>query len=253
MKSFEADFYSNKKLLVIPQEPDAFAKLQSIDRKTRYDCGAKYGIVSGSDWQMNTIANECLENLIQFLALGMQTSATTAINFYDLFFVKATNRISEKADKEGNINIVFQPGPRAIELISLPEPLKIETQVKAKDEFMFPDPEGADRDIQETFRRIDQAARYQLAKKYRLMMLDDMDYAAIAVLDQFVLNLFTYMLYELGQDPKLTMSSINFNDNVEFHALREGDDKIMLTMRPGMNAKLLIKADNATEEIGGDD
>lgn len=253
MKNFETDFYSNKKLLVIPQEPDAFARLQSIDRKTRYDCGAKYGIVTGGDWQMNTVANECLETIIQSLALEMTTQGHAAINFYDLFFVKATNRVSEKADKEGNINIVFQPGPRAIELISMAEIPKIENQIKASDEFMFPDPEGANKGIQETFKRIDSSARYQLAKKYRMMMMDGMEYAAIAVLDQFFLNLFTYMLYELGQDPKLTMSSVNFNDNIEFHALRQDEDKIMLTMRPGMNAKLLIKSDSATEEIGGDD
>jgi len=249
VSTFDVDFYSNQKLLVIPQDPQANQKLLGVDRKTMYDVGSKYGIISGKDWQMNTVANEALETILESISTGMIVDGDgVAFNFYNLFFIKATNRRVESADKEGNINIVFQPGPRAIELISLTEPPKITEQYKPEALFGFPD----DKDRNEQYLKIDRLARYSLAKKYRYMIPDDYLFASFAVLDQFFLNIFEYLLHELGQNPEQMIASINFNDNVEIHALRK-DDLVTFSMRPGMNAKLIIKSDGSTEEDGLDE
>lgn len=256
MSAFDVDFYSNQKLLVIPQDPVDNQRLLVIDRKTKYDVGSKYGIVSGKDWQMNTVANEALESILQAIATGMTVEGNgIGFNFYNLFFIKATNRRVESADKEGNINVVFEPGPRATELITLTEPPKIEQQYRPEMLFGFTD----DPDRHEQYLKIDRLARYSLAKKYRYMIPDDLVFASFAVLDQFFLNMFEYLLHDLGQNPEQMLSSVNFNDNVEVHAMRKKqsddgtDDLVSFSMRPGMNAKLIVKSDSSTEEDGSDD
>jgi hypothetical protein len=46
---------------------------------------------------------------------------------------------------------------------------------------------------------------------------------------------------------------INFNDIIEFHAIRKGEG-IDVKLRPGMGAKLIIKSDESTEaDDDGDD
>ena len=253
MSNFNVDFYSNQKLMVIPQDPDMVEKLLSIDRKTREDVGAKFGIMSNMDWQMNTVANVAFEAILQSLAINCQVEggAIAAFNFYNCFFVRTSYRKREDADKEGNINVLFSPGPRATELISrtekepLGEPHAPEEIYGWKNQDM-PNAE----DIDEIYRKIDRAARYTLSQKYRFVFPDDMYFASFAVLDTFFMNLFEYMLYELGHDEGLTSSEVNFNDNVEFHAIRKKEG-VVFTMRPGMNAKLIIKSDETTEDERG--
>lgn len=254
MKSyFDIDQYSNQRLLVIPQEPEAHAKLQSIDRKTRHDVQVMYGIISESDWQMNTIANTAMETLIELLHTQLQLDAgmsgangpIAACNFYDTFFIKATNRITEEADKEGNINIEFQAGPRAIALISQKERPPLPPKVSPIERYGMESELPA---LHELFDRVDRTTRYALSKKYRFVMADNLKFGTLAVLDQFMLNLFEYLLFELGQDQDKAIATVNFNENVEIHALRNTEDgTIQLKMRPGMNAKLLIKNDGVTE------
>ena len=42
-----------------------------------------------------------------------------------------------------------------------------------------------------------------------------------------------------------------FNDNIEIHGMMK-DGTVSIIMRPGMNAKLLIKCDELTEHTMGD-
>lgn len=247
MAFFDVDYYSTQKLLVIPQEPAAHEALQSIDRKTRFDVNDKYGILSSADWQMNTVANCTFETILESLAAAMKGTGVTeaAFNSYNLFFVKATLRRNEDADKEGNINVLFQPGPRANELITMEEPPSNgEGHRKPIEIFSIED----DKHKHDMYQRIDRMARYSLSKKYRFLMADEMSFGAFAVLDQFMFNLFQYLLYDLGHNPEKTLSSINFNDNVEVHAMRSTtDNMVQFSMRPGMNAKLIIKSDVTAE------
>ena len=46
--------------------------------------------------------------------------------------------------------------------------------------------------------------------------------------------------------------SINFNDLIEFHAIRKADC-VDIKLRPGMGAKLIIKSDESTEADDGYD
>lgn len=253
MSYINLDYYSNRKLMVIPQEPDMMEKLLSIDRKTRADVGAKFGIMCNMDWQMNTFANATFEAILQNMALECQVEggAQAAFNFYNCFFAKTSYRKQEDADKEGNINIVFGPGPRATALISATEkePLGDPQPPEAVYGWKHLDMPNAE-EIDEYYRKIDRNARFNISKKYGFVLPDDMYFGAFAVLDTFFMNLYEYMLYELGQDEKLVLSTVNFNDNVEFHAIRKPEGVVFM-LRPGMNAKLIIKSDETTEDERG--
>lgn len=245
MAYFDTDFYSRQKLLVIPQDPTTFEKLQSIDKKTRYDVGAKFGIVCDADWKMNTVANCTLESIIESLAFEYHGGSAyiSAINFYEVFYAKTTLRRTEKADKEGNINIVFAPGERAVRLIGATERPSIGDPITPEDFFSFPN----DAEKNEYYEKIDRRARYSASKKYQFIIPDNLKFGAFAILDTFIMNLYEYMLYELGQDQDTVLTSVNFNDNIEFHAIRKPEG-VVFTMRPGMNAKLIIKSDDVTED-----
>lgn len=250
MSYINPDFYSNKKLMVIPQDPDDLEKLKAIDQKTRYDV-ARFGIICDREWQMNTVANVAFECILQRMAVDCQVEGgrQTAFNFYNCFYAKTSYRRQEEADKEGNLNVVFSPGTRAVKLISA-ETTPPEVGEATTAEAIYNWKMQGD-EIDEFYRGIDRLARFTLSKKYQIVFSDDLSYATFAILDTFFMNLFQWMLYDLGQNPNNITSDVNFNDNVEFHAIRK-EDGIVFTMRPGMNAKLIIKSDETTEDEKGD-
>ena len=45
---------------------------------------------------------------------------------------------------------------------------------------------------------------------------------------------------------------INFNDLIEFHAIRKKENSVEIRLRPGMGAKLIIKSDESTESDDDD-
>ena len=69
-------------------------------------------------------------------------------------------------------------------------------------------------------------------------------------------NIFMELMYRVANNPEKDTSdevieSVNFNDLIEIHAILK-DDKVSISMRPGVNAKLLIKCDELTEHTMGD-
>lgn len=250
MPYYDHDFLSTRKLMVIPQDPESHEKLLNVDRKTANEISSKYQIGGMRDWMANTIANTTLETILDKIALaakkivGGEDNEIPAFNFYDLFFVKITNRVSEDADKEGNLMVVFMPGPKAYELISATESPELGDVVHPRDDFGFPE----DKAKHEAYQQVDRMARFILANKYRQTLSDGLEFSALAITYRFFLNIFEYLLYELGQDPDKSLASINFNDNVEIHAMRANETDVKFSMRPGMNAKLLIKSDDSTEQ-----
>jgi len=238
-----------------PQDPATRDFLYSIDRQTKIDVAEKFGINIDFDWYCNTIANNVIESIIKALAADMQAEMAprASLNFYDLFTAQVTTKRNTKAEKEGNINISFQAGPVAEELISetkRKDQVPVE-QVKALDYFHIEDPEADQHDVDlmnQAYLAVDQQARYALSQNYGIVLGKGAEMVAFAICYTFIKNIFSGLLLQLGEHPDQTLATVNFNDNIEFHALIK-DGGVILSMRPGMNAKLLIKSDAMTEAV----
>lgn len=246
-----------RKQAIIPQEPDTCNFLYDVDCETKRDVEVWFGSLINYDWHCNTIANCTVEAIIKALNVDMaQSGARSAwFNFYDMFFIKVTNKINEKAEKEGNINVAFEPGPTAIKLIDT-NVSKVDEVIERMDCAKFFLIENPDEDPEvltaqnEKYSAIDRQARYVLSNNYAITIPESNKYMAFGVTYLFIRNIFRKLLAEIAEHPEMSLVSVNFNDNIEFHAARSEDDesKIILAMRPGLNAKLLIKSDEMTED-----
>lgn len=241
------DFGAASRHFIVPQDPETREALYAIDNKTRKDVGERFNFIADTDWHCNTIAEVTLEAIICDLAGKVASDDVDALglNFFNLFNVFVTIKVNENAEKEGNINIMFEPGSAAIALID-EDMADNEKELERVDpaQFFYVDD---NKDLNERFARIERTARYIVDSKYEILLPDKLAYVVFGILYTFVENIFKYLLYKLGSDPEAKIASVNFNDLAEFHATRKKDG-IVLTIRPGMSAKLLIKSDELTED-----
>jgi len=246
----------NERLYIIPQDEETRLSILNIDRKTKEDVRNIYKIFTEHDWQNNTTANVLIETLIKSLAYEITSDQQNGpLNFFDLFTVSITVKRNEDAEKEGNINISFKPGKEAQRIIeTYDKDIAEDSGVKPRLELLlYPDPTtgkfvkndyfDSQKEIERLF-KIEKATRLDLSDKYTIN-IPDKSAATITIAYVFIKNIFKYLIEKLKLTNKPS-ASVNFNDNIEFHALMKGDE-ILLTMRPGMNAKLLIKSDETTE------
>lgn len=244
------------KFFVIPQDPADRAFLEAVDNRTRANVASRYRLLVDYAWQCNTIANVLLETIIEQLAMLLKQENRDGIGiaFYDLLNSIVSIKHNDKAEKEGNINIYFEPGTRVTELIKNgPDESEPENPVSPYEHFKPDDAVEA-----EFIRNLDYHTKYVLSVKHNIMFPDHLKLPAIAIGYTFLENIFIELLYRLSNKPDSDdgsgekIVSVNFNDLVEFHAVLK-DGAATINMRPGMNSKLLIKCDELTEHTLGDD
>lgn len=244
MATNKMEYQLNDRLYIIPQDPENRISLLNVDRHTKEDVRLSHRVFIDHDWQANTIANAYIEMIIQALGMDVKNTgnANAAWNFYDYMTAHVTVKRNEDAEKEGNINIAFEIGPKVEEIITddtLPEN-RAYTLITPEAAFSFPTNPAKNA----AYLKIDKVARMSLNEKYSIVIADDWIVTAVAV--NFFANIIRELLYEVANSGKKA-ASINFNDNIECHAVLKGDDKVSIMLRPGMNAKLLIKSDETTE------
>jgi hypothetical protein len=230
-------------LYIMPQDQETRTDILNTDLNTKEDVRRLYRWHIMQNWQCNTIANALIENMVRTMSLELKNTRNrnTKFNFYDLIEAQVSVKQDEDAEKEGNINISFHPGSRVDALIS--DNIKREDRefAYANPAIKFSVPENEDRS--KAMNLLDRVTRRELSEKYGIVLPNE--WGAIAIADTFVENLFREIILKnvLSKKPSV---SINFNDNIELHAITK-DDKLSIFMRPGMNAKLLIKSDEITE------
>lgn len=238
------------KLFTIPQDPRDKEILLAVDRKTRLDVEEKYNIIVDYDWQCNTICNCMLENIIKYLAYLMKQNCRNGvgIDFYEVIRCIVSVKTNEKAEKEGNINIVFEPGSRVENLIS-DGPSGLDKDTYNISDFMGETPED-----QSLYATLDDRCKYDLTMYNGIIFPSHVKFFTSAITCTFIENLYRELLYRISNnndDVDEKLESVNYNDLIEVHALMK-DEKVSIRMRPGVNAKLLIKCDELTEHTMGD-
>ena len=252
-----SDIYG--KFFVIPQSPQDKEVLESVDNRTRAAINKRYSILVDYLWQCNTIANCLVETIVEQLAMLLKTDPNATdgvgITFYDLLNSIVSIKQNDKAEKEGNINIFFEPGSKVTSLIENGPDEDPETPVSPVSVFWTDDPKE-----NEFIKNLDYHTRYVLGMKHTIMFPDHLQLPVVAIGYTFLEMIFVELLYRLSMmsandtedDPQEHIVSVNFNDLIEFHGVMK-DGGVIFNMRPGLNAKLLIKCDEVTEHTLGDD
>lgn len=243
------------KLFVIPQDPGDREFLLSVDRRARAEINRIYGILIDYDWQANTIANGVVETLITDLAFMLKNGASggIGIEFYDIIKAIVSIKTNEKAEKEGNINIYFEPGSKVSSLIENGPDTTTEyvDKIDPAKRFLTGNPDDDD-----LYKNLEYHTRYNLSSVNGITIPDHLKFSIFAIGYTFLECLYTEILYRLAnmdaEDGEEKLVSVNFNDNIEIHGIMK-NGTVNITMRPGMNAKLLIKCDEVTEHTMGDD
>lgn len=250
----DSDPFNQRKIAYIPQDPRTNAFLKAVDAQTKSDVFEQFDISITYDWYATTQTTVIIDSIISALSTTMKSEGArnVAMNFYNLFFVEVNTKTNIRAEKEGNINIAFEAGPVAEDLITT-EAKKGDTPVEPVDPkqfFMIEDPDMSEDALamaNKMYYEIDRLARYNLSTNYGITISDGKAMTPTAVAYCYIQNIFRGLLFELGADAEKTLASVNFNDKIEFHAMRK-DGGILFAMRPGLQAKLLIKSDEHTED-----
>lgn len=244
------EYVLNDRLYVIPQDPENRISILNVDRKTKEALRLKHRIYVEHDWQCNTIANAYIESIIRALGLDIKNTgnANASWNFYNLFTARATIKRNEDAEKEGNINIAFDTEKGIEDIITDTTPIEERkyNYITPEAAYSFPNNNA----MTEAYKKIDTASRMELHNKYSISIPNDWVVTATGVV--FFENIIRELLFMVANSSKQT-ASINFNDNIECHAIIKNEKNVLITLRPGMNAKLLIKSDETTELDGDDD
>lgn len=241
------------KLFMIPQDPSDREFLLAVDRRARFEINRIYGILIDYDWQANTIANAVVETIIKNLAFMLRSGASKGIGieFYDIIRAIVSIKTNEKAEKEGNINIYFEPGSKINSIIENgPDTREYTEKISPAERFVTGIPEE-----DELYRNLEYHTRFNLSSINGVMIPDHLKFSVFAIGYTFLECIYLEILYRLAnmdaEEGAEKLVSVNFNDNIEIHGVMKGDT-VNIIMRPGMNAKLLIKCDELTEHTMGE-
>ena len=249
------------KFFIIPQVPSDREILKAVDMKTAADAADVVHLIFEWNWLTTTVATVGIETLIEMLASKLKNGEGgdgLTLDFFELLEEKVSIKNDKKAEKEGNINISFTIGDRIEKLIKDgPDNFPMPTPGNCVQFFMTGDPEE-----DAGTREFNHKLSYNLSSGHSISFSyededghsQEVEFGAIVITYLYLKNLFEHMLYKLAQIPEEEDQhvSVNFNDLIEIH-MTLNDGKVETMLRPGMNAKLLIKCDAVTEHTMGDE
>lgn len=242
------------KLFEIPQAESDYEFLRAVDSKTMAELNNKYGILMDYPWQANTIAKGLISTLITDLAFRLRSGGGSGIGieFYDIIRIITSIKTNDKAEKEGNINIIFEPGSKVDELIKHgPSQERYDTKIIPAQQFRT-----GNADDDKFYSDLEFHTRYNLSSTNGILLGDKHQFMVFAIGYTFLESLYLEILYRLSnmdvEEGEEKIVSVNFNDIFEIHGV-EKNGEVNINMRPGVDAKLLIKCDEITEHTMGDD
>lgn len=229
--------------LIVPSDPDQLAVTEMVDKATWKNLLTEYKLRINTAY-LTTFACAYMEALIVLMRRIMTDTKSTenSIDFLDLFTIYANNRESDTAEKDGNINISFVPGVTVIEGI-------MERDYAPK---VHPD--------------MWKGSIIMEAQKIAARILSEKHKAVTDSLNTWTIVAYVYfehlfrtlkLMAKEAHDRGESSVSFNFLEMVEFHCNLEvtpnpenpelQSEKYVIKMRPGFQAKLLIKNDDSTE------
>lgn len=229
--------------LITPTDVAQRTIVERIEKASRNELMSVYKIRLNSGY-MTTIACVYMEAIVKILVqLMRETKGDAAINFLDLFTVSSNNRENEDADKDGNININFIPGPVAESIMDRDYAPEIADETKWENIPII-------KLCQNECARI-------LQTKHKMTTSKVSNWTKIAYVYMVYLYKTLKLMARVALENGKMSVMINFLEIMEFHANIERipnpenpdivKEKITVRIRPGFEAKLLIKDDGVTE------
>ena len=236
--------------LITPRDPVQKAVTEEIERAAARNLLQNYKIrLNGS--YLTTFACVYLEAIIRMLRkITRDTNVTdTGIDFVGLFRVESNNRSSEEGDKDGNINIVFTPGPLVTGIMERDYAPELSPDV-VKDEA-------------NVLSAVQNLCAQILSEKHKTVVDDRRRLTIIAyVYFQYMFRQLKLMAKGAEENGTGSAVSLNFLEMIEVHCNIEHETNpdnpdlvstsYVIKIRPGFQSKLLIKNDDVTEfRVGG--
>lgn len=234
--------------LITPTDAAQRAIVERIEKASRNELIGTYKIRLNSGY-MTTIACVYMEAIVKILVQMLrETKGDASINFLDLFVVASNNRENEDADKDGNININFTPGPTVESIMERDYAPEMSNEEIWKGTII------------ETIER--ECGRI-LQLKHKMTSTKASNWTKIAyVYMVYLFKTIKLMARVASENGKMSVM-INFLEIMEFHCNIEHEanpenpdivrEKFTVRIRPGFEAKLLIKDDGVTESDDSDE
>ena len=227
--------------LIVPSDPVQFEITDKIEKASRTKLISDYKIRLNSGL-MTTIACVYVESIIRVLVkLMRENHGEASINFLDLMTVSSSNRENDDADKDGNINIVFTPGKTVADIME-------RDYAPVVDQEMW---EGTIIDV------IEKACAKILATKHKMTANNACNWTKISYVYLEYLFRTLKLMAKVAAENGNKAVMINFLEMFEAHCTVDTitnpdnpdlvSEKYTVKIRPGFEAKLLIKDDNVTE------
>lgn len=227
--------------LITPSDPAQRAVTEKIEQVCRNKLISEYKIRMNPGYT-TTIACVYTEALIKILArLMRENQGDASINFLDVFSITADNRNNDDADKDGNINVKFTAG-------------KVVDEILERDFCPTITPEmwkGTIIDL------VEKECGSILQTKHKMLSSNIRNYSIISFVYMEYLFRTLKLMANVAHENGTSSASINFLEMFEAHAVLEVEvneenpdivhEKYTIKLRPGFQAKLLIKDDGMTE------
>lgn len=228
--------------LIAPADPAQRAITEKIEKAMRNELIGSLKIKLNPTYA-TTITCVYLEALVRTLVkLMRENKGEAAINFLDLFTISSNNRENEDADKDGNINVKFTPGKTCLSIMERDyyAPM-VDAQIW----------KGSIVEV------VEKECASILQRKHKLNGNDNANWTRIAYLYLVYLFKTLKLLVKVSYENGNMSAMINFLEMFEAHATMDQipnpenpdivREEIVLKIRPGFQAKLLIKDDGVTE------
>lgn len=233
--------------LIIPSDPTQRVVTEKIEYASRQKIISDYKIKLNPGY-MTTVACVYTEALIKALIEIMRENRGSGfINFLDMFTITSTNRENDDADKDGNINIRFIPG-------------SVCESIMAQDYAPNISPEMWTGSV---INHVESICAQILASKHKMTSNNKAHWTTITYVYMEYLFRTLKLMAEVGKDRGQHAAMINFLEMFEAHVsieqipMPENPDIVSehfdVKIRPGFQAKLLIKDDGVTEVSDDED
>lgn len=233
--------------LISPSDPTQRVVTEKIEQASRNKLISDYKIRLNPGY-MTTIACVYTEALIRTLvAIMRENRGQGAINFLDLFTISSSNRENDDADKDGNINIKFVPGSTCTSIMER-EFAPVVEEPMWKDTIL---------------ERVQKECGSILLNKHKMTGNNVNLWTKVTYVYMEYLFRTLRLMVKVGLENGHNATSINFLEMFEAHALIEQvsnpenpdlvSEEITVKLRPGFQAKLLIKDDGITEKFDEDE
>lgn len=175
----------------------------------------------------------------------IESGVDPSVNIDNILIVEATNRESEVAEKDGNINLRFvDPENTPLVMEQLMERLVAVQEIGSDNVIRLLVHQPEDDTIGTDIRNVEKIMAFELSDKHKIVLHDR--YLGTTVAMMYFVAMRQTMMQELIDNPESRGQHFNLGDLLEVFVFRKNGE-IRVTLAPGEAMKIAVKGDGLTE------